>query len=115
MAKMQAELEKARAEQIKRRGEAEARAKAGRNRAPRRGSAARSFARGRAEPAPKPAEPPAKPAAALFSQWIATLFCEAFDDRVDFFRSPSTTQQMSQHLCKKTSIAGSSKNCSSAG
>lgn len=89
MAKMQAELEleKARteAEQIKRRSEAEARAKAATG--PRPESRATQAVQPAPlpaavrEPAPKPTEPPAKPVAAPFPQWIATLSCEAFDDR----------------------------------
>jgi len=88
MAKMQAELEleKARteAEQIKRRSEAEARAKAAT--APQPDSRATPtppapLPAAVQEPAPKPAEPPAKPGAGPSPQWIATLSCEAFDDR----------------------------------
>ncbi|MDG4475195.1 adenylate/guanylate cyclase domain-containing protein [Thiovibrio frasassiensis] len=89
MARMQAELalEKARteAEQIKRRSEAEVRNKAA--------SSSRSEPRviPAAVPAPLPSavqdsapnssEPPVKPAVEASPQWIATLSCEAFENR----------------------------------
>lgn len=86
--RMQAELEleKARteAEQIKRRSEAEARSKAATatRPEPRATPSAPPVPLPGAvqEPAPKPPEPPAQPVAAS-PQWLATLFCEAYEDR----------------------------------
>lgn len=89
VARMQAELEleKARseAEQIKQRSEAEARSKAAlaARPEPRAIPAAPSTplpAAGQ-DSAPNPPVLPAKPAVAASHQWIATISCEAFEDR----------------------------------
>lgn len=90
VARMQAELElqKARteADQLRRRSEAEARGKVAAPQPKARAAPAPAAPAAAPEAASKPAETPVKPAA---TQWLGTLYCEAFDDRPEArFRLP---------------------------